>query len=299
MGALSHLRVLDLSRVLAGPWASQVLGDLGADVIKVERPGSGDDTRGWGPPFLKDAEGRVAPQSAYFLSANRNKRSITVDFTQPRGQELIRGLAAQSDVLIENFKVDGLAQYGLDHASLAGINPALIYCSITGFGQTGPYRSRPGYDLLIQAMGGLMSITGRGESEPGGGPQKVGVALVDILTGLYAATAVLAALSARERDGRGQRIDLALLDVEIACLANQAMNFLVSGDPPRRMGNAHPSIVPYQDFPTSMATSSWQWATTRSSPNSATSRATLNGRPTPGSRPTATGSGIGTSWFRC
>ncbi|GAB0114678.1 CaiB/BaiF CoA transferase family protein [Acidisoma sp. C75] len=249
-GALSHLRVLDLSRVLAGPWASQLLGDLGAEIIKIERPGTGDDTRGWGPPFLKDGAGQDTRDAAYFLCANRNKQSVTIDITRPEGQAIIRALAERSDVLIENFKVGGLAQYGLDYASLAAINPRLVYCSITGFGQTGPYAERAGYDFLIQGMGGLMSITGRREDEPGAGPQKVGVALTDVLTGLYASNAILAALAWRERSGRGQYIDLALLDVQVASLANQTMNYLVTGTPPRRMGNAHPNIVPYQDFPT-------------------------------------------------
>jgi crotonobetainyl-CoA:carnitine CoA-transferase CaiB-like acyl-CoA transferase len=249
-GALSHIRVLDLSRILAGPWASQVLGDLGADVIKIERPGCGDDTRSWGPPFLKDADGNDTDVAAYFLSTNRNKRSVTLDFTQPAGQELVRKLAAQSEVVLENFKVGGLRQYGLDYESLAAVNPRLIYCSITGFGQDGPYAPRAGYDFLIQGMGGLMSLTGHPDGMPGGGPMKAGVALTDILTGLYASNAVLAALAYRERTGQGQYIDLALLDVQVACLANQAMNYLTTGNSPQRMGNAHPNIVPYQDFPT-------------------------------------------------
>jgi len=248
--ALAGLRVLDLSRVLAGPWASQTLGDLGAEVIKVERPGSGDDTRLWGPPFLKDALGEASHESAYYLCANRNKRSIAVDLTQPAGQDLIRRLAQGSDVLIENFKVGGLRAYGLDAEALCALNPRLVYCSITGFGQTGPYAARAGYDFLMQGMGGLMSVTGRPEGEPGAGPLKVGVALTDILTGLYASTAVLAALRARDQTGRGQHIDLALLDVQVACLANQGMNYLYSGQVPQRMGNAHPNTVPYQDFPT-------------------------------------------------
>ena len=249
-GTLSHLVVLDLSRILAGPWAGQILGDLGADVIKVERPGVGDDTRGWGPPFLRDAAGAETDEAAYFLCANRNKQSITIDFTQPEGAALVRRLALQADVLIENFKVGGLASYGLDYASLKAINPRLVYCSITGFGQTGPYAARPGYDFLIQAMGGLMSVTGRKAGEPGAGPQKVGVALTDILTGLYGTVGILAALAHRDRTGEGQQVDMALLDVQIASLANQAMNYLVSGEPPKPLGNAHPSIVPYQDFPT-------------------------------------------------
>jgi crotonobetainyl-CoA:carnitine CoA-transferase CaiB-like acyl-CoA transferase len=249
-GALSHIRVLDLSRVLAGPWASQMLGDLGAEVIKVERPGQGDDTRGWGPPFVRDDAGRTTGESAYFLCANRNKKSVTVDIAHPEGQRIVRELAMRSDILIENFKVGGLRQYGLDAETLRAANPRLIYCSITGFGQTGPYAQRAGYDFLIQGMGGLMSVTGRADDEPGAGPQKVGVALTDILTGLYATSAILAALVHRQNTGVGQTIDLALLDVQVACLANQALNYLVSGEAPRRLGNAHPNIVPYQDFPT-------------------------------------------------
>jgi crotonobetainyl-CoA:carnitine CoA-transferase CaiB-like acyl-CoA transferase len=252
--ALAHLRVLDLSRVLAGPWASQLLGDLGADVIKVEKPGEpgrgGDDTRGWGPPWLADGAGQPTTDAAYFLCTNRNKRSLTVDITQPAGQQIVRELAAQSDVVLENFKVGGLTAYGLDYASLSALNPRLVYCSITGFGQDGPYAARAGYDFLIQGMGGLMSVTGRADDEEGAGPQKVGVALTDILTGLYATIAIQAALAHREKSGQGQHIDLALLDVQVACLANQAMNYLVSGHAPRRMGNGHPNIVPYQDFPT-------------------------------------------------
>ena len=249
-GPLSGLKVLDLSRVLAGPWASQLLGDLGADVIKVERPDAGDDTRGWGPPWLADGEGRPTADAAYFLCTNRNKRSLTVDITQPAGQAIVTDLAAQSDVLLENFKVGGLAAYGLDYPSLSAINPKLVYCSITGFGQDGPYAARAGYDFLIQGMGGLMSVTGRTDDEEGAGPQKVGVALTDILTGLYATVAIQGALAHREKTGQGQHIDLALLDVQVACLANQSMNYLVSGKAPRRMGNGHPNIVPYQDFPT-------------------------------------------------
>lgn len=248
--SLSHLRVLDLSRILAGPWAGQLLADLGAEVIKVERPGSGDDTRSWGPPFLQDTRDGAASDAAYFQCANRNKKSVTADFTRPEGQALVRQLAQQCDVVIENFKVGGLAPYGLDHASLRALNPRLVYCSITGFGQTGPYAARPGYDFLIQAMGGFMSITGARAGEPGAGPQKVGVAVTDILTGLYATVGILAALSHRERTGEGQYIDVALLDVQVAALANQAANYLIGGEPPQRMGNAHPNIVPYQDFPT-------------------------------------------------
>jgi crotonobetainyl-CoA:carnitine CoA-transferase CaiB-like acyl-CoA transferase len=249
--ALSHIAVLDLSRVLAGPWAGQVLADLGADVLKIERPGTGDDTRGWGPPYLRDTQGNESSDAAYFLCANRNKKSITVDFTAPEGQSIVRDLARTSDVVLENFKVDGLKAYGLDYASLRAVNPRLVYCSITGFGQTGPYAPRAGYDLLMQAMGGLMSITGRQDDEPGAGPQKAGVAVTDILSGLYAVIGILAALAYRDRTGVGQHIDLGLLDVQVACLANQAMNYLVSGNAPRRTGNAHPNLVPYQDFPTS------------------------------------------------
>ena len=249
-GALDGLRVLDMSRVLAGPWAGQVLADLGADVVKVERPGQGDDTRAWGPPWVGDGAGSDGGESAYFACANRNKRSIAIDITSAEGQDLVRRLAAQADILIENYKVGGLAEYGLDYRSLRRVNPRLIYCSITGFGQTGPYAKRPGYDALIQAMGGLMSITGRADREPGAGPQKVGVALTDVLTGLYGVIGILAALQHRERSGDGQQIDLALLDVQVACLANQAMNYLVGGAAPERMGNAHPNIAPYQDFPT-------------------------------------------------
>ncbi|MCG4453028.1 CoA transferase [Pseudomonas sp. MMS21-TM103] len=249
-GALSHIRVLDLSRVLAGPWAGQILADLGAEVIKIERPGTGDDTRHWGPPFLRDAAGENTSEAAYYLSANRNKQSVTVDFTQPEGQRLVREMVAKADILIENFKVGGLAAYGLDYAALQALNPKLIYCSITGFGQDGPYAKRAGYDFMIQGLGGLMSLTGRADDEEGAGPVKVGVALTDILTGLYSTAAILAALASRDQTGNGQHIDMALLDVQVACLANQAMNYLTTGVAPRRLGNAHPNIVPYQDFPT-------------------------------------------------
>ena len=249
-GALEGVRVLDLSRVLAGPWAGQLLADLGADVVKVERPGAGDDTRAWGPPWLNDPEGNSTGESAYYLSANRNKRSVTIDIATEEGQRLVRRLAGKADVVLENFKVGGLAQYGLDYASLKAVNPRLVYCSITGFGQSGPYASRAGYDFLIQGMGGLMSLTGRPDGTEGAGPMKVGVALTDIMTGLYATVAVLAALKRREQSGEGQHVDLALLDVQIASLANQAANYLVGGVVPKRMGNAHPNIVPYQEFPT-------------------------------------------------
>jgi crotonobetainyl-CoA:carnitine CoA-transferase CaiB-like acyl-CoA transferase len=251
IGALSHIRVLDLSRVLAGPWAAQTLGDLGAEVIKIERPEVGDDTRIWGPPFLKDENGNSTNDSGYFLCTNRNKKSVTVDFTKPEGQALVRDLAQQCDVVIENFKVGGLKQFGLDYESLISLNPRLVYCSITGFGQTGPYAPRAGYDFLIQGMGGLMSVTGQPDGSPGAGPMKVGVALTDIMSGLYASTAILAALAAREKTGKGQHIDLALLDVGIATTCNQSMNYLYTGNVPTRMGNAHPNTVPYQDFPTS------------------------------------------------
>ncbi|GAA4321045.1 CaiB/BaiF CoA-transferase family protein [Pigmentiphaga soli] len=242
--------MLDLSRVLAGPWAGQLLGDLGADVVKVEHPGRGDDTRAWGPPWLRDPQGEPTAEAAYYLAANRNKRSVAIDLATPEGRAQARRLAARADVLLENFKVGGLKQYGLDYESLRQVNPRLIHCSITGFGQDGPYASRPGYDFLIQGMGGLMSLTGRPDGEPGGGPLKVGVALTDVMTGLYATVAVLAALAHRQATGRGQHIDLALLDVQVATLANQASSYLVGGAVPGRMGNAHPSIVPYQDFPT-------------------------------------------------
>jgi crotonobetainyl-CoA:carnitine CoA-transferase CaiB-like acyl-CoA transferase len=243
---LDGVTVLDLSRVLAAPWCTQLLADFGAEVIKVERPGEGDDTRTWGPPYFEGEDG--ARESAYFLCANRGKRAISVDFTNEAGQKLIRALAAQADVLVENFKVGGLARYGLDYASLSAVNPRLIYCSITGFGQTGPYAQRAGYDFIAQGMGGLMSVTGHADGEPGGEPLRVGVALADVLTGLYASNAILAALHKRAETGRGQHIDVALLDVQVAALANQAMNYLVTGNVPARTGNAHPTIVPYQTF---------------------------------------------------
>jgi crotonobetainyl-CoA:carnitine CoA-transferase CaiB-like acyl-CoA transferase len=240
---LAGIKVLDLSRILAGPWASQLLADLGADVIKVERTEGGDDTRAWGPPF---AHG----ESAYYLSTNRGKRSLAIDIASPKGQQIIRDLAVRSDVLIENFKVGGLTKYGLDYESLHRLQPRLIYCSITGFGQTGPLAARAGYDLMIQAFGGLMSITGEPDSKPGGGPQKVGVAVVDLVTGLYCVVGILAAIEQRHTTGAGQHIDAALFDVQLALLANQAVNYLVSGKPPGRLGTAHPNIVPYQRFPT-------------------------------------------------
>jgi crotonobetainyl-CoA:carnitine CoA-transferase CaiB-like acyl-CoA transferase len=243
-GQLSHLRVLDLSRILAAPWAGQILADLGADVVKIERPGSGDDTRAWGPPFLKDGHGQPTGEAAYYLAVNRGKRSLTVSLDHPEGQEIVRRLAAQSDVVLENFKAGTLARYGLDYESLRALNPALVYCSVTGFGQTGPRRDQPAYDFLIQAMGGLMSVTGERDGQPGAGPQKVGVPVVDLMTGMYAAVAVLAALARRARTGMGEYIDIAMLDVQVASLANQAMNYLVSGNTPGRTGNAHPNIQP-------------------------------------------------------
>lgn len=246
--ALGHIRVLDLSRVLAGPWCSQNLADLGADVIKIERPGSGDDTRAWGPPYAKDAAGNNTSEAAYYLSANRGKRSVTVDIASAEGQALVRELARHSDVVLENFKVGHLKRYGLDYASLKAIKPDLVYCSITGFGQDGPYAHRAGYDFLIQGMGGLMSVTGERDELPGGGPQKAGVALTDLMTGMYATIAVLAALTHRDRTGEGQYIDMALLDTQVAMLANVGSNYLNSGKPPKRWGNAHANIVPYQTF---------------------------------------------------
>ena len=251
MGALSHIRVLDLTRVLAGPWCGQTLADFGADVIKVERPKAGDDTRHWGPPYLQDTEGAPTAEAAYYLAANRNKRSVTIDISTAEGQQLIRELAAQSDVVLENYKVGQLAKYGLDYDALCKVKPDLIYCSITGFGQSGPYAGRAGYDFIVQGMGGFMSITGERDNLPGGGPQKAGVAIADLMTGMYSTVAVLAALAHRDRTGTGQYIDMALLDVQVAMLANMNANFLVSGTPPARWGNAHPNIVPYQTFKTS------------------------------------------------
>ncbi|QNI02072.1 CoA transferase [Halomonas sp. SH5A2] len=242
---LAGIKVLDISRVLAGPWCGQMLADMGADVIKVERPGCGDDTRHWGPPWLAGSA-----ESAYYLCANRGKRSVTVDMAKPEGQALIKQMAADSDVVIENFKVGGLKKYGLDYESLKALNPAIVYCSITGFGQESPYAHRAGYDFMIQAMGGIMSLTGKPDEEPGGGPVKSGVAFTDIFTGLYAANAVLAALYQRRDTGVGCHIDMALMDVQVGVLANQALNYLTSGNVPQRLGNAHPNIVPYQAFAT-------------------------------------------------
>lgn len=245
---LSGIRILDLSRVLAGPFCTQNLADLGADVIKIERPGSGDDTRGWGPPYLKDAQGHDTSESAYYLSTNRNKRSVALDISTPEGIAMIHQLAGQCDVLVENFKVGGLKQYGLDYDSLKDKFPKLIYCSITGFGQTGPFASQPGYDFMIQGLGGLMSITGERDDLPGGGPQKAGVAVTDVMTGMFATVAILAALRERDQSGLGQQIDVSLLDSHIAMLVNQNLNYMVSGNVPQRTGNAHPNIVPYQVF---------------------------------------------------
>ena len=248
MGALNHLRVLDLSRVLAGPWCGQNLADLGADVIKVERPKTGDDTRQWGPPFLKDAAGKDTTEAAYYLAINRNKRSMTLDISTQEGQEIIKKMVLETDVVIENYKVGQLKKYGLDYESLKALKKDLIYCSITGFGQTGPYAHRAGYDFIVQGMGGFMSVTGEKEDLPGGGPQKAGVAIADIFTGMYATSAILAAVVHRDRTGVGQYIDLALLDVQIATMANVASNYLASGVPPKSWGNASPNIVPYQTF---------------------------------------------------
>ncbi len=245
---LSHLRVLDLTRVLAGPWSTQLLADLGAEVVKVERPGSGDDTRAWGPPYLKDAAGQDTTEAAYYLAANRGKRSITLDLASAAGQRIARALAQQADVLVENYKVGQLARYGLDYATLSALNPRLVYCSITGFGQTGPYKDRAGYDFIIQGMGGFMSITGERDDLPGGGPQKAGVAVSDLMTGMYATVGILAAINERERTGRGRHIDMALFDTMVSMLANMNMNYLVTGRAPGRAGNAHQNIVPYQVF---------------------------------------------------
>jgi crotonobetainyl-CoA:carnitine CoA-transferase CaiB-like acyl-CoA transferase len=243
-GPLSHIKVLDLSRILAAPWAGQILADLGAEVIKVERPGAGDDTRSWGPPFLKDAAGQNTKEAGYYLAVNRGKRSITVSLEKPEGQKIVKELAARADIVLENYKAGTLARYGLDEASLRKVNPRLIYCSVTGFGQTGPRRDQPAYDFLIQAMGGLMSVTGEKDGRPGGGPQKVGIPIVDLMTGMYTTVSVLAALARRNETGVGDSIDIAMLDVQVATLSNQAMNYLVSGKVPERNGNAHPNIQP-------------------------------------------------------
>jgi len=247
-GPLSHLTVLDLSRVLAGPWCTQLLADLGAEVIKIEKPGSGDDTRTWGPPFLKDTQGRDTAEAAYYLACNRGKKSVAVDFTQSEGQAIVRDLARGADIVVENFKVGGLKKYRLDYPSLAAINPRLVYCSITGFGQTGPYRERAGYDFIIQGIGGFMSVTGERDDLPGGGPQKAGIAISDLMTGMYACTAILAAIEHRKLANAGQYIDVSLFDSQVAMMAVMNMNYLVSGAPPGRAGNAHQNIVPYQVF---------------------------------------------------
>ena len=247
-GPLSHIKVLDLSRILAGPWSGQVLADLGADVIKVERPKVGDDTRSWGPPWLKDRDGRETREAAYYLSVNRGKKSVTIDLSQPAGQRLVRDLAAKSDVLLENYKVGDLARYGLAYDDVRQVNPGIIYCSVTGFGQDGPYAQRPGYDFVFQGMAGLMSITGERDELPGGGPQKVGIAVTDVLTGMYASLAVTAAIAYRQVTGLGQYIDMALLDTLVAFNANQIANYWCSGEIPRRYGNAHANIVPYEVF---------------------------------------------------
>ena len=248
MGPLHGIKVLDLSRVLAGPWATQLLADFGADVLKVEKPDGGDDTRAWGPLYLRDAAGKDSRESAYFLSTNRGKRSLAIDLASAAGQQTVAQLAAKADVLVENFKVGGLKKYALDFATLSGQHPRLIYCSITGFGQDGPYAERAGYDAMIQGLGGIMSITGVPDGEPGAGPQKIGVAAADLMTGMYAVSAILGALYHREKTGRGQHIDLSLLDTQVAWLANQGMNYLIGGEVPTRMGTAHPNIVPYQVF---------------------------------------------------
>ncbi|MBL0142030.1 MAG: CoA transferase [Betaproteobacteria bacterium] len=249
-GTLNGIRVLDLGRILAGPWCTQVLADLGAEVIKVERPGSGDDTRAWGPPFLHRPDGTDTTDSAYFASTNRGKQSITLDIASAEGQRLARALAAKSDVLVENYKFGDMQRYGLDYETLSAVNPRLVYCSITGFGQTGPYRARAGYDFMIQAMGGLMSITGERDELPGGGPQKCGVPIADMMTGMYSTIAILAALRERDSSGRGQHIDMSLLDSQVSWLMNHNLNYLVSGKVPVRWGNAHPNLTPYQSFPT-------------------------------------------------
>ncbi|MBX3666211.1 MAG: CoA transferase [Burkholderiales bacterium] len=247
---LSGLRVLDMSRILAGPWCGQALADLGAEVIKIERPGKGDDTRAWGPPFLKDRDGRDTAESAYYLCANRGKQSVTLDIAKPEGQAVARELAQRADILLENYKVGDLKRYGLDYETLSALNPRLVYCSITGFGQDGPLKDRAGYDFMVQGMGGLMSITGERDDLPGGGPQKAGVAIADLMTGMYSTVAILAAIEERHRSGRGQHIDMALLDTQVAWLANQNTNYLIGGEVPERMGNAHPNVVPYQTFAT-------------------------------------------------
>lgn len=248
--SLGHIRVLDLTRILAGPWCAQNLADLGAEVIKVERPGGGDDTRSWGPPYLRDTNGKDTTEAAYYLTANRGKQAITIDIATPEGQQIVRDLVLRSDILLENYKVGQLKKYGLDFDTLKQLKPDLIYCSITGFGQTGPYAHRAGYDFIIQGMGGFMSLTGESDDMPGGGPQKAGVAICDLMTGMYATVAILAALTHRDRTGEGQYIDMSLLDVQVAMLANMGSNYLTSHTVPKRWGNAHANIVPYQTFAT-------------------------------------------------
>src|SRR5471032_1668317 len=297
--ALGHIRVLDLSRVLAGPWCSQNLADLGADVIKIERPGSGDDTRAWGPPYAKDADGNDTSEAAYYLSANRGKRSVTIDIASAEGQQLIRELAREADVVLENYKVGQLKRYGLDYDSLKQVKPDLVYCSVTGFGQDGPYAHRAGYDFLIQGMGGLMSVTGERDDLPGGGPQKAGVALTDLMTGMYATIAIVAALTHRDRSGEGQYIDMALLDVQVAMLANMGSNYLNSGKPPKRWGNAHPTSCPTRPSPAPTAISSSPPATTASTRNSSKSAASLNWRATTVSPPIRNASRTATFSCRC
>ena len=249
-GPLSGIRVLDMSRILAGPWIGQLLADLGAEVIKIERPGKGDDTRAWGPPFVKDRDGNDTSDAAYFMCTNRGKKSLTLDIAKPEGQQIIRELAEKSDVLLENYKVGDLKRYGLDYETLSALNPRLIYCSVTGFGQTGPYRDRPGYDFMIQGMAGVMSITGERDDIPGGGPQKVGVAIADLMTGMYSTVGIVSALHERHTSGKGQHIDMALLDCTVGWLANQNANYLIGNEVPIRMGNAHPNVMPYQTFKT-------------------------------------------------
>ena len=249
-GPLSHIKVLDLSRVLAGPWAAQNLADLGAQVIKVERPGKGDDSRAFAPPYLKDTKGQATKESAYYCAANRGKKSITINLSSEQGQKLVRELAKDVDVIVENYKVGDLARYGLGYEDIKSINPGIIYCSVTGFGQTGPYKDRPGYDFMAQGMGGLMSVTGERDDLPGGGPQRVGVPIIDMSTGMYASVAICAAIAHRAVTGQGQWIDVSLLDSCVALLANQAMNFFATGESPSSLGNAHPNIVPYQTFKT-------------------------------------------------
>ena len=249
-GPLAGIRVLDMSRILAGPWIGQLLADLGAEVIKIERPGKGDDTRAWGPPFVKDRDGNDTSDAAYFMCTNRGKQSLTLDIAKPEGQQIIRELAQKSDVLLENYKVGDLKRYGLDYDTLSALNPRLIYCSVTGFGQTGPYRDRAGYDFMIQGMAGVMSITGERDDLPGGGPQKVGVAIADLMTGMYSTVGIVSALHERHASGKGQHIDMALLDCTVGWLANQNANYLIGGEVPKRMGNAHPNVMPYQTFKT-------------------------------------------------